>query len=98
MSYQRAAVRTGHWRRGRRAARQPGQSFSSRLRLEEACVAVGQRANQLLVNVIGTLSDLGRYTLFVQRAHAGDFSAEPRCEIALPPALRDLRFVIQLDF
>ena len=43
-------------------------------------------------------SDSGRDTLFVQRAHARDFSTEPRREIAFAPAFGDLRFVIQLDF
>src|SRR5262249_42954907 len=82
----------GAWRRSR-TRRQRIWS----LQLQERGVAVGERAHQLLEEVVGALADGGGHALFVQRARVRNLAAEAHGQVTVATAGDDLGLVIQLD-
>src|SRR5712691_3132737 len=68
-----------------------------RLQSERAGVAVGENANELVVEVVRRLANVFRNSFVVHLSAAVDVFLQPFVKVLVLPSLLDLSFVVQLD-
>src|SRR5678815_2018151 len=101
----RRSVRLAHraWAgRSRRAPRQRqarrDATRNSRSLSQQDRIAVSQRTNELLLEIVGARAQVGRHALVIQLARTFDVRVQPLPQIACAPTLVHLDLVIPVSY